>query len=338
MQLYNPIHLVLLWLIPLILIFLYITSKRKKRIMGHFAQPETFNKISLNYSKTKFKQRVFLYVLAVVLIVIALAQPQWGKEKRKFSRKGVDIMFLLDTSRSMLVEDIKPNRIEKAKLQIHSIIKKLKGDRVGLVVFAGDSFLKCPLTLDYSAFRLFLDSVNVDFFQDKGTDLMQAILTGISSFKESDEKYNVMIIFSDGEDHVGKIDENLNKVKKLGIRIYAVGMGTSDGGPIPLKNKRGVLAGYKKDNDGNLIFSRLEEKNLFQIANMTDGLYYQATTSDKELDVVMNHIEKIDKREFEEKMVVEKEDHFQIFILLAFVILVIELMIGERKRIKKIQV
>ncbi|MBU1862588.1 MAG: VWA domain-containing protein [Candidatus Omnitrophica bacterium] len=329
MQWYSPKNLLIVWLIPFVIWFIYISLERKKRVKEKFARHETFNKISLNYSVTKEKQRIVLFVVTLLLMELALARPQWGDQKERITRKGVNIMFLLDTSKSMLVQDMKPNRIQNAKLKIHNLVTKLKGDRIGLVAFSRDSFLICPLTLDYSAFRLFLDSVNIDSIPNEGTSVANAVNAGITSFKDNKHAYDIMIIFSDGEDHEAGIQEMAKRIQKLGIRIYAIGVGTTKGGPIPIQHDDVVE--NKKDKLGNIIFSRLEDKTLQKLTDSSEGLYYQATATDKEIGLIYNHIKTLEQQEFKNVMIIKKEDHFQALLLVAFILLVIEFILGERK-------
>ena len=330
MQFYNVQNLFLLWLIPVVIIFLYLRVRRRQKLLNAFADSVIMHKISLNHSQTKSKQRIVLFILVLLLLILAVARPQWGNEKKKIKRKGVDILFLLDTSSSMDVQDVKPSRIERAKLQILTFVKRLKGDRIGLVAFAGGSYLYCPLTLDHAAFKIFLDAVHVGFIPEPGTALAQAIKKGINSFQDTSHKYDVMIIFSDGEDHEGGLEELIKRLKLLGIRVYVIGVGTSSGGPIPVINEKGITAGYKADQSGKVIISILKDGNLRSIAESSGGLYYQSTAQDKEIDLIYNHIRNLEQKEFQDKLIIEREDQFQIFLLIAFILLIAESLIGER--------
>ena len=177
--------------------------------------------------------------LAILCFVLAFARPQWGDEKRTAQRKGVDIIFMVDTSLSMLAEDIRPNRLEKAKFEIETFIRNLRGDRIGMVTFAGSGFLQTPLTLDHAAFLLFLDAVQVGFLPDPGTSLVQAIHLAIRAFPQKELKYKALILFTDGEDHEGEIEKAIEEAKQANVRIYGIGLGSAEGEPIPLKNEVG---------------------------------------------------------------------------------------------------
>lgn len=263
----------------------------------------------------------------------ALARPQWGEEKKKVERKGVDLAFLLDTSLSMLAEDAKPNRLLKSKLEIKNMIRRLKGDRVGMVAFAGSSFLQCPLTLDYSAFLLFVDALKPGYIPSPGTSLSQAIDLAIRAFPAESRKYKALIIFSDGEDHEGGMDQALEAAKKSGSRVYTIGMGTPEGEPIPLRSATdGKIAGYKKDREGQVVITRLNADLLTRVSKETGGLYLPATAGEKEIDIILKHLETLGERKLREQLVTEREEHFQLFLLIAFLCLVGETLWGERRR------
>ena len=265
---------------------------------------------------------------ALCFIILAIARPQWGNKKRKVIQEGVDILFLLDTSKSMLTKDILPNRFEKARMKIKTYVKRLESDRIGLVVFSGSSYLQCPLTMDYSAFMLFLDSVEVGIIPDKGTSLADALMTAIASFQGQERKYDIIILLSDGEDHEGGIGKIAEKITNLGIHTYVIGVGTKDGMPIPTGGSGNV---FKKDLSGNVIISKLEENNLRKISQITGGLYCPLTNSDRDIDIVYNHIKLLEKKELSKKMIIQREDHYQIFLLIALLFLVIELVIYKKK-------
>lgn len=337
MQFYEPSSFVFFILLPvMILIFIWGHSERRKQIalLGNPAFLEA--RLMPEYSASKGRVAVALILLAVTFSVLALVRPQWGEEKKKIERKGVDLIFLLDTSLSMLAEDVKPNRLQKSKMEIRNIIQKLQGDRVGMVAFAGTSFLQCPLTLDYSAFLLFVDSIGTGYIPTPGTSLSEAIHMGLRAFPEESRKYRAMIVFSDGEDHEGGIKEALDVAKKAGVRIYTLGTGTPEGEPIPLRSAEGgkSISGYKKDREGQVVMTRLDQDLLTEIARETGGLYFQATAGEREVGLVLKHLESLGERQLKERLFTEREDHFQLFLVIAFLLLIGELCLGNKKSLK----
>lgn len=335
MQLYESSRLVFLWLIPaLIFLFLWGEQKKEKRLsrMGSakFIQTRLIPGFSIGTQRLAW----ILVGIALLLSTIALARPQWGEEKKKVERKGVDLVFLLDTSLSMLAEDIKPSRLNKAKLEIKNILRRLKGDRIGMVAFAGTSFLQCPLTLDYSAFLLFVDALKPGYIPTPGTSLEKAIELGVRAFPGENQKYRAMIVFTDGEDHEGGVSQAIELAKRASVRIYTIGVGTAEGEPIPLRSGTdGRPTGYKKDRSGQVVITRLNADVLNEIAKETGGLYLPATPGEKEIDIVLKHLESLGERRLKERLISEREDHFQLFLFFAFFFLIGETLLscGRRK-------
>jgi Ca-activated chloride channel family protein len=232
----------------------------------------------------------------------------------------------------MLCEDVKPNRFEKARLMMVTFSKKLKGDRVGLVTFAGSSFLSCPLTLDTAAFKIFLDAVQVGFNPDPGSDLASALDTAIKAFPGDNRKHQAIILFSDGDDHALETLEVAKKAQEKGIRIYTVGIGTSKGDVIPLKDDKGRKIGIKKDRQGQIVITPMKEDRLQAISKATDGLYFPASGSEKEMDLIYEDMRKMGQKQFKEQTITQKEDRFEIFLILAFLLFLGEFLLGERKK------
>jgi Ca-activated chloride channel family protein len=329
MQFYALRNLWLLSIIPILMLFILFTAHLKEKRIRKFAHSRTYSKLTVhNKNKTDFIRCVF-YVLVIVFSVVALCRPQWGKEIKKLNHKGLDILFLLDVSQSMLAQDIQPNRFEQAKMYISQIVQEFKGNRVGLVPFAQQSYLTCPLTLDYSAFFLFLNSVNVGYIQIQGTSIYNALQTAISSLQNSDLQHDVIIILSDGEDHLGGINEIAQKMKSLGVRAYCIGFGTQKGAPIPILDKDKI--DYERDLSGNTIITRLEDASLRRLAELTGGLYYQLSDSKKEIQLISDHIKDLQKKNFEDVYIVQKEDQFQIFLIIILLLLIGEICLPEKK-------
>ena len=331
MQFYERHNLVLLWLVPLVILLFYFGNRRKRDIAKFFADSRTWAKVVFDHSEKKLRVRRLLTIVALFFVVFALARPQWGEEVKTLKRKGVDIVFMVDTSLSMLVEDLKPNRMELAKREIKHFVEKLKGDRIGLVAFAGSGFLQTPLTLDYAAFHLFLDALEVGLIPDPGTVFPEAVKLSIDAFQDTEKEYRVLVILSDGENHEGAADELLGMLKDAHVRVYAIGTATEKGGPIPLKSEGAQLTAYKKDREGETVVSRLDSQLLKTLAEGTGGLYYPATASGREVELIVDDMASIGKKELSERRLTQREDHFQSFLLIALVLLLFEMLLGERK-------
>ncbi len=332
MQFYQPAHLQFLWLIPIVIALFYFAAKRKKKILAGLGNLQTLRLLTSFHSESKLKWKSFLLVTALIFLVVALAQPQWGEEKKKIKRKGIDLIFLVDTSLSMLAEDVKPNRLEKARFEMRSFLRHLKGDRVGIVTFAGSGFLQSPLTLDYSAFSLFADSIEVGYIPDMGTSMSEGIHTAVRSLPGDTNKHRAVVILSDGENMEEDIQNAIESAKKAGVRLYTIGIGTKAGEPIPLKSETGKMSGYKKDKFGEVVISKLNEPLLGKIASETEGLYFPATPGETETGLIYQHIQSLGKKEFKEQLLVEREDHFQSFLLIGILLLLLETILGDRSK------
>lgn len=330
MQFYSPEHFIYLSLLAAVWGIFSWSHWLWKQKMKRIASRELLDKkLLLVHDKSYRGKQLACLMLVLIFSVLALTRPQWGEEKRKIERKGIDVIFLLDTSLSMLAEDLKPNRLEKAKLEMRSFLRQLKGDRVGMVAFAGSSFLQSPLTLDYAAFQLFVDAVSPGYIPDPGTSLAAALRVALKAFPAENLKHKAVVIFSDGEDHEGGMEEILTEVKKSNVRIYTLGTGSEKGDPIPLKNEAGQRSGFKKDRAGQIVLTRLQPSILQKIAEESGGLYAPATPGEQEVSAFIKHMESIDKRQIQEKTVREREDHYQLFLFLAFLFLLLEMVLRQ---------
>ncbi len=333
MQFLKPEIFLFLWLVPAVLVLYWFSRKLwQKRLRRMIQEKVLLAKLLEGYRNSEWVTRSLLMAIVVLCIVLALARPQWGDEKRSVQRKGVDIIFMVDTSLSMLAEDIKPNRITKAKFEIQSFVRNLRGDRTGMVTFAGSGFLQTPLTLDHAAFLLFLDAVQVGFLPDPGTSLAQAIHLALRAFPQKELKYKALILFTDGEDFTGGLESAIAEVKEAGVRIYAIGLGTAEGEPIPLKNEKGERTGFKKDRSGQMVLTKLNQPLLERITKETGGIYLPGTPGEKEVDLILKHLRGWGEQQFSEKTVVEKEDQFQIFLVMALIFLFAEMLVRRRDR------
>ena len=281
------------------------------------------------YSGVKTILKFTLLMLALSSLIFALADPQTGSRLEKVKRKGIDLMICLDVSNSMMAQDIKPDRLERAKQSISRLIDNLDGDRLGIIVFAGKAYTQLPITTDYAAAKMFTTTINTGIVATQGTAIAEAIELAANSFGES--KHNkAIVIITDGEDHEGNALEQADAAVKKGIAIYTIGMGLPEGVPIPEYNGA-VMTGYKKDRDGQTVMTRLDETLLQQIASLGKGMYVRATNSETGLNKIFDDINKIQKAEIEEKQFSDYETRYQYFVGLALLLLIIDLFVFERK-------
>jgi Ca-activated chloride channel family protein len=331
MKFANPDMLyALLLIIPLVFFFLW-AHRGRRLARDRFAQPSRFNRLAATYSRTGRITKFVMLLIGLIFLIFAAARPQWGTHAVMMKREGLDIMILLDTSISMDAEDMKPSRLEKAKQEIRGVVERLSGDRIGLVLFAGQSFVHCPLTLDYSAFKIFMDVVYSDIIPTQGTAIGDAIETALTAFDQSERKYKVMILLTDGEDHDTKPIEIAERAHEQGVRIFTIGIGSVRGEPIPIKNRRGETVGFKKDEDGSVVMTSLDEITLQRIAEITDGEYFRATAGEIELDRIYDEILGMEKRELEGKLMTQYEDRFQYPLAAGLFFLIIEFVVTDRK-------
>jgi Ca-activated chloride channel family protein len=327
----------LLLLLPLLLVFYWLVFRLKRKALERFGNLSLIKKLTLSFSPRKQRWKVALVLLAIFFLLFSLARPQLGSRLTLMKREGVDIVIAMDCSLSMMAEDFLPSRLEKAKQEVNGLIARLRGDRVGLVAFAGAAFIQCPLTLDYSAAGMFLDIMDVNLIPQPGTAMGDAIRTSTEAFNQKEKKYKVLILLTDGEDHDSDPLSAAEEAAAEGIRIYTIGIGSVQGDPIPLRNKRGEVTGYKKDDEGNVVVSRLDEITLQKIALSSDGKYYHATSGEMELDKIYDEISKMEKKELEGKLMTQYEDRYQVFLFLSILLLMIEFLLSERRSKKMVE-
>ncbi|MBN2060911.1 MAG: VWA domain-containing protein [Deltaproteobacteria bacterium] len=319
----------LLWSLPAIGLLLLYYGRRKRKILERIADPELLLRITGEEKRgNRFLKGLFL-LTSIALMLFALAGPRWGSHYQEVSRKGVDIMVLVDVSPSMKVEDIKPNRFERAKREIRDFIRVVQGDRVGLVAFSGAAFVQCPLTLDYGALEMFMDSLEPGLVPAPGTDLGAALETALSSFDFSSETDRVILLITDGEDNEGRGVESARMAGKKSVKVFIFGMGDPSGGPIPSTDGKG---GFRKDADGNLILSRLDEEGLREIASETGGVYVRSVAGDLDLDrLYFDGIRsRTEAKELKSGKLKVYEERFAFFLVAAFFFLILEGVIVER--------
>ena len=326
----HPEYLNALYLLPVLIIIFWLLYKNKNRLLEKFADKELHSVVVSSYSNVKNYFKFGVIIIALVSLILAAANPQVGTKLQEVKQTGIDVFILLDVSRSMTAEDIKPNRLEKAKYQISNLIQKLQGDRIGLIIFAGKAYIQFPLTTDYSAAGLFLSAVDVNSVPYPGTAINSAINLAVESF-DSSATSKVIIAITDGEDHAGDVMDAVNEAVTKDIKIYTIGLGSTGGVPIPMYNRRGDMIGFKKDNEGNTVLTKLDEAGLKQIAAAGSGKYFRGNNYEDYLDKIYNDLSELKKSEFGVKKVTDYEDRFYYFLIPAIFLLIIELFISEKK-------
>lgn len=328
----NPQYLYWLLIIPVLVAVYVLIRLWNKRQFERFASVKLRHFLVPMFSSARANTKFILFNLIIALLIIGAANLQSGSKMEKVKREGIDIFLCIDISNSMLAEDIAPNRLERSKQAIYKLISKLGGDRIGVVVFAGNAYVQLPITTDYSAAKMFLSTVKPELIPVQGTEIGRAIELAIKSFGE-DEHNKAIIIISDGEDHEnGDAVKAAQEAAKQGIKIYTIGMGLDSGAPIPIYNKYGNNIGYKKDKDGNTIITKLDDNILRQIAEIGDGLYVRASNSNVGLDKIYENIDKTEKSEIEANVFTDYDDQFQWFVGAAIVLLIIEILLSSGKK------
>ena len=324
----NPEYLIVLWLIPVLIVLYYVFNKNRKRLLEKFADKELHKTIIYSFSSIKSKVKFGLILASLTLLILAFANPQVGTKMQEVKQTGIDVYILLDVSRSMQAEDIKPNRLEKAKYQISNLIQKLRGDRIGLIVFSGEAYIQFPLTTDYSAANLFLSAVDFNSVPQPGTAIASAINMAVQSF-DSASTDKAIILITDGEDHEGDIDKAVEDATDKDIKIYTIGLGSPDGVPIPVYDNLGNQVGFKQDNNGQTILTKLDEAVLKDIAAKGNGKYYRGNNYEDYLDKIYSDLSTLKQAEFGVKKVTDYEDRFYFFLAPAILLLLLEIFITD---------
>src|SRR6056297_2148239 len=317
-------------IIPVLVIVFIIAYHSKKRALKRFGELKVISGLMPYVSQSRPVLKFVFLVLALTSVIFAAADPQFGSKLEKVKRKGVEIIIALDVSNSMLAEDITPNRLERAKRSISKMIDQLRNDKIGLIIFAGDAYVQVPITTDYSAVKMYLETIDTDIVPRQGTAIGSAIDLGLRSFDEESNLDKAMIVITDGENHQGNAIEAAEKAADKGIAIHMIGMGSNKGVPIPLRKQNGQVV-YQKDQNGNTVISKLNEKVLKNIAAETDGSFSLATNSSTGLNELFKEISKMEKKEIESKIYADYEHRFQYLIGLALLFLFIDIMLLDRK-------
>ena len=308
--------------------YVYRTKKNLKKL----GELGLINLLAPNVSKAKKTIKFVLFLIGISFLILGICNLQTGSKMKDVKREGADIMVCLDVSNSMLAQDLTPNRLERSKIAIESMVNKLQGDRLGIIVFAGEAYVQLPITTDYSTAKLFLDGIDTKIVPTQGTNIADAINKAVESFGKDEGKNKAIVVITDGENNEDAKEsavEAAEEAAKKNIVIHTIGVGSESGVPIP-NMIDGVVSGFKKDNEGNTIVTKLDPKILQDISSATNGVYVQASSADIGLDNILNKIAELDKKQLESKMYSDYEDQFQWFLGAALVFLAIESFLSER--------
>lgn len=326
----NPQYFYFFALIPVLLGLFWLSWHMRRRALRRFGQEQVIKSLMPWRSVRRPWIRFAMLLLAFSMLIIAISNPLVGSRMQEAKREGIDVMIAMDVSRSMLAEDIRPNRMERAKMAVSRLIDRLENDRVGLVVFAGHAITQVPVTTDHSAAKMILRTVNTNSVSVQGTAIGSAIERALASFPGEDLKNNVLIIISDGENHLDDPVAQARLAAQSGVTIHTVGIGTLAGAPIPVY-RNNQLSGFLRDNQGNTVVSRYDEATLRAIAEATGGVFRHGTGADMGLNSILDEIRKVEKDTFETMVFADYQSRYHYFVALALLFLLLEIFIFERK-------
>jgi len=330
----NSLWLWVLIALPVLFLLFLLVQRWRGKAIDRLGDSHLISRLMPGFSIKRRWVKFLCYLTSLGLIIFALANPQMGTRLEKVKRQGVDVVIAIDVSRSMLAEDIKPNRLKRSKQFVSKLIESMSNDRVAMIVFAGNAYLQMPLTIDYSAAKLFLNSVNVNTVPTQGTSIGQAINLALESFDAEEKKYKTLIIITDGENHEEGAIEAAQLAKEEGIVIYTLGVGSDDGGTIPVF-QRGRKVNTVRNAQGEIVISRLNKDMMSEISDAADGKFFQLTNGRDEIELILNELGTMDKKDFEDRMFTDFEDQFQWPLALALLLLLLGYMINDRKRLDK---
>lgn len=326
----SPQYLWLLLLVPLFPIVYGILRALRRRRIRKFGDEALVRALMPSWSGAKGWIRVILFALAFLAFVTGISRPQMGAKLKEHEAKGAEIMICLDVSNSMLAEDYTPNRLDRAKLAISRVVDKLQGDRIGLIIFAGTSFVQLPITTDYVSAKMFLGSIDTGSVPVQGTAIGDAILTAAKSFSAQSEKSRAIIVITDGENHEDDAVDAAKEAANLGIKVYTIGVGSVQGQPIPVNGE------LLKDSEGNIVVSRLDEGTLRQVASAGNGAYVHAGGEEFGLNPIIDDIRKMEEEKYSSVVFEEYDELFMYFLGAALALLVLEMLIGERRHKRRL--
>lgn len=321
----NTIYLLLIPLVLLIPVGYAVQRRLRRNRLRRFGDEELVRQLMPSYSGTKGWVRTILTTVALFFFLVGLARPQIGAKLSEHEARGAEIMICLDVSNSMLAEDYSPNRLDRAKLAISRIVDRLQDDRIGLIVFAGSSFVQLPITTDYVSAKMFLNTIDTQSVPIQGTAMGDAIFTALRSFSAQSEKSRAMILITDGENHEDDAVDAARQAAEMGVKVYTIGVGSAQGQPIPMDGD------LLKDREGNIVVTRLDESTLQQVAQAGGGAYVHAGNEEFGLNPIIDDIRKMEDEEFSSVVFEEFDEQYMYFFAIAFALLVLEMLIGDRK-------
>ena len=321
----NSQYLLLLLLIPFFFIIQSVVLMFRKRRIRKFGDEALVSSLMPSYARAKVWVRLSMFALGFFFFVIGLSRPQIGAKLKEHETRGAEIMIVLDVSNSMLAEDYSPNRLERAKLAISRLVDKLREDRIGLIVFAGNSFVQLPITTDYVSAKMFLNSITTESVPVQGTAIGDAINTAVRSFSAQSEKSRAIIVITDGENHEDDPVAAAKQAAELGVRVFTIGVGSPEGKPIPMNGE------LLKDKEGNIVVTRLDESVLQEVAAEGNGVYVRAGSSEFGLNPIIDDIRKMEDEKYSSVVFEEYDEQFMYFLGIALFFFVIEMLIGDRR-------
>ncbi len=324
-------YLLLILIIPFLFLFYGLSLRIKNRRLERFGEMPIIKRLMPSVSRGRGWAKVTLLSVAVFFFAIGLSRPQLGARVKEQQSRGVEIMVALDVSNSMLAQDYSPNRLERAKLAISRLVDRMKDDRIGLIVFAGQSFVQLPITTDYVSAKVFLNSINTSSVPVQGTAIGDAIRLGIKSFSLESENSRAIVVITDGENHEDDPVQAAADAYGLGVRVFTIGVGSAEGKPIPMEN--GELL---KDKDGNIVVTKLNENMLAEIAEAGGGEYVKAGSRDFGLDTIVDELKNMDQKDFKSVVFVDFDEQYMYFFGIALFFLVLEMLIGDKKTGRKL--
>jgi Ca-activated chloride channel family protein len=330
MELDEQKYLYLLFILPVVVVLFLINLYWKRKKQREFGDLEIIKRLSPERSIFKPVLKLVVLLLALVALIFGLVNPKVGTKVETVKREGIDIVFAMDVSKSMLAEDVAPNRLDKSKQIVSQIINQLGSDRIGIVAYAGSAFPVLPITTDYSVAKMFMQNMGPGLVSSQGTSLDEAIKLSGTYFDEKSKTSKLLIMISDGEDHSEGAEAAAEEAKKLGMKIITIGLGTEKGGTIPLK-KNGIVESYQRDNNGEIVITKLNPNSLTTIAKITGGGYINGNNTKEVLDYIKSTLDKIQKTEFEATEMAGFQSQFQWFLGMAFVLLLVDVFLLERK-------
>lgn len=329
-QLDAPFYFYGLGILPLLWVAYFLVMGWKRRAQNRFANSVLMEKLSPHRSKFKPALKLLMLSLGISFLILGLVNPKIGTQLETVKREGVDIVFAIDVSKSMLAEDIAPNRLEKSKRLVSAIINQLASDRIGIIAYAAQAIPQLPITTDYGAAKMFLQALNTNMLSSQGTALDAALDLSGTYFDDEDQTNRVVFLISDGEDHSEEGTSAAQRAANMGIRIFTFGVGTDEGAPIPIK-RNGVVESYKKDMKGETVITKRNPVILQEIAEAADGEYVDGNDTQAVVDFVAETLKNMDKKEFEAKKFVSYKDQFQAFLFAGFLLILLEMFLFETK-------